>query len=138
MRLIQVQPVNDRTQSWTIFAILTVVMVVAYFWHPNDQGIVLCYFRYLTGLPCAGCGLTRSLSAFAKGQFLTSFQYHPFGPLVFLIGIGLWLRAIVELFNQKTVTIVLSEKTKRRLIPLFIIFIISFWAYRIIDTLSHR
>ena len=137
MKLIQIQPVKDRQQSWVIFGILSVVLLAAFFWQPSDNGIILCYFRGLTGLPCPGCGMTRSLCAIAKGQILRSVQYHPLGPLVFLIAVGLWIRAIAELVYQKTAIIVLSEKTKRRLIPIAIIFIVLFWVYRIIDTLSH-
>ena len=44
----------------------------------------LCMFRYLTGLPCPGCGLTRSCVCFAHGHFGESLAYHPLGPLVFL------------------------------------------------------
>jgi hypothetical protein len=138
MRYFQIVPAKDRVQSWIVFGILSAFFVAAFIWQPSDNGIILCYFRALTGLPCPGCGLTRSLCAIAKGGMLRSFQYHIFGPLVFLIAVGFWGRAIAELIYHKTVTILISERIKRRLIPLFIIFLCLFWCFRIGYTLTHQ
>lgn len=138
MKYIQIQPVKDRSQSWIVFGVLSLFLLVSFFWQPSDNGIILCYFRSLTGLPCPGCGLTRSLCAVAKGQIIHSFQCHIFGPLVFLIAIVFWVRAIAELIYHKTVTIVLTEKTKQRLIPAVIIFLCLFWCFRITYTLTHQ
>lgn len=33
----------------------------------------------LTGIPCPGCGLVRSMSAAARGDLALSWQRHPFG-----------------------------------------------------------
>lgn len=51
-------------------------------------GPVLCPFRLLTGLPCPGCGLTRSLVCLLHGDLATSVAFHPLGPLVALALIG--------------------------------------------------
>lgn len=48
------------------------------------QGPVVCPFRALTGLPCSGCGLTRSFVSMGHADPLTAFDYHAFGPLLFL------------------------------------------------------
>ena len=39
----------------------------------------VCTFRNLTGLPCAGCGLTRSWVALAQGDPAASSSYHRLG-----------------------------------------------------------
>ena len=41
-----------------------------------------CTFLALTGLPCPGCGLTRSVLALAHGHVADSVRWHPFGPLL--------------------------------------------------------
>lgn len=43
-----------------------------------------CPIRFLSGIPCPGCGLTRSLAALLSGDFRTSFAFHP-GLIFFLI-----------------------------------------------------
>lgn len=43
---------------------------------------VLCPFRLASGLPCPGCGLTRSFSALAHLDPGAAFAHHPFGPLL--------------------------------------------------------
>jgi len=44
----------------------------------------ICMFRAYTGLPCPGCGLTRSLIAAAHGKIRRSFSLHRLGPITFL------------------------------------------------------
>lgn len=39
----------------------------------------LCVFRFWTGIPCPGCGMTRALVAAFQGQWRLSFSYHPLG-----------------------------------------------------------
>ena len=39
----------------------------------------ICMFRAYTGLPCPGCGLTRSLIASAHGKIGLSFSFHRLG-----------------------------------------------------------
>jgi Protein of unknown function (DUF2752) len=46
-------------------------------------GPVMCPFRFLFGMPCPGCGLTRSFCAMSSGEFLLAFGYHLFGPLLY-------------------------------------------------------
>ncbi|MCX6467887.1 MAG: DUF2752 domain-containing protein [Corynebacteriales bacterium] len=47
----------------------------------STSGPVLCPFRVVTGLPCPGCGLTRSWIALGHGDVATAFSYNVFGPI---------------------------------------------------------
>lgn len=49
---------------------------------PHGWGVALCPSRWLNGLPCPGCGLSRSVSCAIRGMWLESWSYHPFGILV--------------------------------------------------------
>ncbi|MDT9592977.1 DUF2752 domain-containing protein [Nocardioides zeae] len=44
-----------------------------------EDGPIICPFRLLTGLPCPGCGLTRSWVYAVHGWWGDSFASHPFG-----------------------------------------------------------
>jgi hypothetical protein len=79
--------------------VLSVLVVLVSFVFPvGGLGVDLCVFHASTGLPCPGCGLTRGLSAFSQGQFLTALQLHPF---VFLLWPTFALVAVSSLFPRR-------------------------------------
>jgi hypothetical protein len=45
------------------------------------DGPVICPFRRLTGLPCPGCGLTRSWVYLVHGDVHAALWANPFGPV---------------------------------------------------------
>ncbi len=54
-----------------------------------------CIFKNLTGLPCPGCGVTRSVTSAVRGDFSGSFLHHRLGLLTviyilsqFLVNLG--------------------------------------------------
>ncbi|MBT0565600.1 DUF2752 domain-containing protein [Williamsia sp. CHRR-6] len=47
----------------------------------SSSGPIMCPVRLLTGLPCPGCGLTRSWIATAHGDLGAAFSYNAFGSL---------------------------------------------------------
>ena len=59
------------------------------------DGPGLCPFAHLTGLPCPGCGLTRSWVALGHGDVIGAFGLNWFGPLLLAVaavvtGVALW------------------------------------------------
>ncbi|WP_088893259.1 DUF2752 domain-containing protein [Leptolyngbya ohadii] len=55
---------------------------------------LVCPLRSLTGIPCPFCGMTRSLMAAARGNFVEAIDYHAFGVLlvgVLLLAVLHWL-----------------------------------------------
>ena len=44
----------------------------------------LCPFKMLTGFPCPGCGITKSIIFLYDGNIAKSMSYHIFGPFVVL------------------------------------------------------
>jgi len=66
---------------------------------PARLGFTPCVFRNLTGLPCAGCGMTRGFVAMGHGHVLAAWRHNALAPLIyaaawaylvgFLIGRGL-------------------------------------------------
>ena len=54
-----------------------------------EAGPSLCPFRLASGLPCPGCGLTRSVVALAHGDLSASLYYHPLGPVFVAVLVGL-------------------------------------------------
>lgn len=84
------------------FAFLTAILVASVVWHPLDEGgFVVCLVRRATGLPCPGCGLTRSFCAMAKGEWTRAGQFHAVGPALFTFVAIYWLRGIALLAGWK-------------------------------------
>lgn len=54
--------------------LFVVVLFSLQYEHPLKH---LCLFKNMTGLPCPGCGLTRSYWAFLRGHLDLAFFYHP-------------------------------------------------------------
>jgi hypothetical protein len=65
-----------------LYAGLTAAVTLATLLEPESVGRLpsTCAFRRLTGLPCPGCGLTRSWALTAHGRLRGAVDRHPFGP----------------------------------------------------------
>ena len=61
----------------------------------------LCPFKMVTGFPCPGCGITKSIIFFYQGDLLKSLEYHVFGPFVPIASIIAILVLLAELVTQK-------------------------------------
>lgn len=74
-------------------AALLVVVVFYFLMHVLFQAF--CPMVVLTGFPCPGCGLTRSVLFFLTGQWERSFYIHPMGGIVlFFLCYCAWFRYI--------------------------------------------
>ena len=72
------QYVRPVARPWTLVLIAVLVgHLVPLSW--LISGPSFCPFKVATGLPCPGCGLTRSSVALLQGDLGTSLYYHPLG-----------------------------------------------------------
>ncbi len=62
-------------------------LVLALLSSPHGSQVQLCWLQSTTGIPCIGCGMTRSLSCALRGLFAESLSYHPMG----LLTLGLFI-----------------------------------------------
>ena len=81
------------TMAAALFAILWT------FTPPSAPRFHLCGFLWLTGHPCALCGLTRAMFALAKGHFTEAVRFNALAPLGFAMVFALfWNGKIVPRF----------------------------------------
>jgi hypothetical protein len=72
----------NPNKVWWLLAIITCGYLASIRWF---SATTLCIFKNVTGLPCPGCGLTRSAVAFFHLNFQESFRYHPL--LLLVVGV---------------------------------------------------
>lgn len=61
----------------------------------------LCPLKMLTGFPCPGCGITKSLVYFYEGNIWKSLTFHIFGPFVILFSLMTIVVLSTELITKK-------------------------------------
>ena len=66
-----------------------------------DDGPVICPFRLLTGLPCPGCGLTRSWVHLTHGQLADGLAANPFGAVSLVLAVMLVVACGVVLVRRR-------------------------------------
>ena len=103
------------------------VFVLSFLLPVHGVAFPICPFRWITGIPCFGCGLTRSVCSLSQGHVWTSLEYHPFGLVVYIVLVGLLLyvvfpsirRRIDSFIQQKTAVV---SALKWSIIGLFMLF----------------
>jgi Protein of unknown function (DUF2752) len=69
--------------------------------HHLESSQSICPFKMLTGFPCPGCGITKSLVSFYEGDIFKSFSYHIFGPFVIAFCVITIAVLSIELITKK-------------------------------------
>jgi hypothetical protein len=87
-------------------AILAVTIIVRSLTLP---AVSFCWFRSMTGLPCPGCGLTRSVFAISGGDFAAAWQFNPFGYLAYGVLIVMLLLPLLGRVAPKTTAFIESS-----------------------------
>lgn len=76
---------EERLTRWGFLGLASAPLVGAVLLnHGMALPFVSCPLRRLTGIPCPGCGLSRSFMAIARGDFDEALRMHLFGPVLFV------------------------------------------------------
>lgn len=79
---------------------------------------ITCPIKFMTGISCAGCGMSRAWLSLLKGDIHKAFYYHPlFWTIPFIF--------IVYLFRHK-----IPDKVLKILEVIIIVMFIGTWLYR--------
>ena len=73
----------------------------------------VCLFYALTGLPCPGCGLTRSFVCISHGHWRESLHWHPLGLVIYGVFLLLWLRCGLYWLRGITLLSLPAQTTSR-------------------------
>ena len=97
---------KDKRKIYGIIGAVLTLMVPFFLMFFNDDNHLetdqsLCPFKMITGFPCPGCGITKSLVYFYQGDFYKSISYHILGPFVIAFSIVSIVILSMELITKK-------------------------------------
>lgn len=96
-----------------------------------DHGPVLCPWRLTTGLPCAGCGLTRAFVHLSHGDFRQAIAFNLLSPLIYLGLIAWWL------YNGVSLALGQNPRAVPRWLSLpSLLIVLSYWLGRTVWLLA--
>lgn len=84
-----------------------------------------CFFKYLTNIPCPGCGLTRSILSILRLDLISAIKYNILGIPLFIAIIILNIHLIKDIIYSKKSTITLIHKISANYKIIIILLIIS-------------
>lgn len=83
--------IGSDTVSWLIAVGVTVIIfAVMIVWG------LPCPIKYVTGISCAGCGMTRAVLSAIGGEFSGAFYYHPLWFLLPIVAVILSVAKIIK------------------------------------------
>lgn len=122
----KISPANRRIRIFLAIVFLGVILFPVFI-TPPPIGIIACKFHQITGHSCPTCGMTRSFIALTHLSPKPAFQYHPFGPPVYLIFLVSFFVILTEIITGRKIRSGIKPLTKRILIGIFVSLWIIFW-----------
>lgn len=90
-----------------------------------------CWLSALTGLPCAGCGMTRAVVLALHGDAAASIHAHPFAiPLLLLAAIQVGLRG-ASLAGRGGAWLPRADRAWIAAFTLFLVVLVAWWVARL-------
>ena len=111
------------------------MLIIPFFIHITNNGNLeseqsFCPFKMLTGFPCPGCGITKSVVYFYDGNLLKSIMFHLFGPFVIILSVYFLIKLSLELYYNKPFFANTFDKKKWTYI--FVVLLIVYHLIRIV------
>jgi hypothetical protein len=103
------------------------------FGHGGGSSPFFCPVLKVTGVPCPGCGMTRSFVALARGDFEGAIAFHLFGPLVFTACLGIAIHLSIELYTRQRIEYpaLMHWLQRRRVLLLVLITLLTYHGLRL-------
>jgi hypothetical protein len=111
-------------------------LLVAALMPPHGFGANLCWVYGTTGVPCPGCGVTRSLSCGLRGLWLESWNYHPMGLLILALFAFTAAQSLLPRAARERVTCWIQHHALA-FNSAYLLFVLVFVCFGVVRALSH-
>ena len=113
---------NSNRIRWSIVGFCSSILIALLCRIRWGESIgISCPIKWLTGIPCPMCGMTRSLTALLQGDIGRSMSFHSLGIGLFLGLISTLLVVSAELLFNRSIVFSNNNCTLRKTIGLIIV-----------------
>jgi len=110
---------------------MLVVLGVSVLWRPETlPPMSLCRFHAWTGIPCPGCGLTRSFCAISHGALHDAWRLNPFGFLFFAVALLLLAHPLLRRLTPAVERHLFSGRCLAIAVPVVVVAMVVFGVVR--------
>lgn len=92
--------------------------------------VPLCLFNLVMGVPCPGCGMTRSMVRLADGDVVGAFRMHPAGPVLVALWLGVVAGTAVGLVRGGDPVARFAERRGVWIVVPLLVLIVGSWVLR--------
>jgi hypothetical protein len=136
-------PPSSRVSNGVVLAALALCLLVGLLIRPDegDGGTILtlfglplpsvCWFRFSTGIPCAGCGLTRSVVLLLHGRVGASLAIHPFGVVAVALALLLAPPRLARALGRTDPWIIRWDRSWGLAVALATVLMLIWWVSRV-------
>jgi hypothetical protein len=124
---------QDKLVRWGILGFSVTPVVGAYFYnHGYKISFLVCPIRHFTGIPCPGCGMTKSFMAIARGDWSQAVTHNLFGPFLFTCFVLIVVHVSLELLTQRRVRAFYCQLlTSKKSLLLVLIVVLLYHTFRL-------
>jgi hypothetical protein len=117
-----------RTTVIALWGLMISAAIYLFSFEPGKTGFFpSCPFRFLTGLQCPGCGITRALHNLLHGHLTTAFTLNPLFVIALPFLIFALLRYTSFAFQKKAPR---GNALPANVIYFIFVVVLSFWIFR--------
>ena len=127
---------TPRGRAAYVMGILAAVLGLSIILPSAPHGPFFCLFRFITGLPCPSCGMTRAFIALGHGDVKSAFFLNPASPLIYCTAwLTLGLAGIQAAMNRE-ILLSIWNRIRKPSLPVVLVIMGLAWIFNLVRHFS--
>lgn len=124
---------HGKLVRWGILGFLYTPIFGTYFYNQGYRiSFLVCPIRYLIGIPCPTCGMTRSFMAIGRGELNQAVAENLFGPILFVSFVIAIFHVTLELLTRHQIQTLYCQLIKiKKLQLLALLLVLIYYGFRL-------